>query len=60
MHKTKEQFGQEGPISSLHLATYIIPALILSVILNIPKFLEAELVGENLKHEKFLKILEIY
>ena len=30
--------------SSLHLAVYILPALLLSVILNIPKFLETELV----------------
>ena len=42
--------------SSLHLATYIIPALILSILLNIPKFLEAELVGANMKLDKFLKM----
>ena len=31
--------------SSVHLATFIVPALLLSIILNIPKFLEAELVN---------------
>ena len=34
--------------SSLHLAVYILPALLLSVILNIPKFLETELVTVNM------------
>ena len=33
---------------SLHLAVYILPALLLSVILNIPKFLETELVTVNM------------
>ena len=46
--------------SSLHLATYIIPALLLSIILNIPKFLEAELVRANIEHDKVLENLNKY
>ena len=46
--------------SSLHLATYIIPALLLSIILNIPKFLEAELVGANIEYDKVLENLNKY
>ena len=40
-----ENWSQVSSSSSVHLATFIVPALLLSIILNIPKFLEAELVN---------------
>ena len=40
-----KNWSQVSSSSSVHLATFIVPALLLSIILNIPKFLEAELVN---------------
>ena len=42
--------------STLHLAVYILPALVLSVILNIPKFFETELVTVNMIDERGVNV----
>ena len=45
------RLGRVRYSSSMHLATYILPALLLSIILNIPKFFETELVTRKVRDE---------